>query len=143
MTRRRPEHGTVTVLLVGFLLVLGLLTGAVVDASAAYLRHQELDSLADGAALAAADGAQGARVYEHGLGRSAQIDPAAAVGYVEQYLGSVGASGSYPGITWTVHSTGQSVTVELRAPLHLPLTPPGWDSTSTVTGRASAVVPVS
>lgn len=134
-----PERGTITVLVVGFLVVLGLLTAVVVDASAAYLRRQSVNGLADGAALAAADGAQGAAVYEHGLGERAPLDPLVARAAVAEYLRSTGADRTYPGLSWQVTSTGTTVTVRLSAPLDLPLDPAGWADTTTVVGTGSAV----
>jgi uncharacterized membrane protein len=136
------ERGTVTVLVVGFVVVLGLLTAVVVDASAAYLRRQAVNGLADGAALAAADGAQGADVYENGLGEQAPIDPLVARAAVDQYLRTTGAAATYPGLTWQVTATDTTVTVRLSAPLDLPLDPAGWAETTTVVGTGSAVVEV-
>ncbi len=54
--RKRDERGQTSLLIMGFFVILSLLVGVVVDASAAYLRRQWFISLADGAALAAADG---------------------------------------------------------------------------------------
>ena len=48
----RDERGSITVMSIGFLLLLGTLTVVVVNASAAFLQRQELNNLADGAALA-------------------------------------------------------------------------------------------
>jgi hypothetical protein len=121
----RPEGGTITVLVVGFVVVLGLLTAVVVDASAAYLRRQSVNGLADGAALAAADGARGRAVYERGLGERAPIDPVVARAAVAEYLRSAGAGATYPGLSWQVTATRTAVTVRLSAPLDLPLDPPG------------------
>ena len=53
MTR---EQGSITVLTVGFLVFLSLLTVVVVNASAAFLAQQRLSAVADGAALAASAG---------------------------------------------------------------------------------------
>ena len=75
MSRRTAEEGQTTLLLVGFFLVAVLLVVVVVDASAAYLRRQQLDALADGAALAAADAIAAERIYLGGLGERAGIDP--------------------------------------------------------------------
>lgn len=138
----RREAGQVTLMLVGFFVVLVLLAAVVVDASAAYLRRQSLNSLADGAVLAAADGVRGEQVYTTGLGDRAQVDQAAAVRYVSQYLQLTGAVGRYPGLRWAVHTSGELVSVELAAPLQLPISPPGWDDATTITGEASAVIPV-
>ena len=52
---RKAEEGQMTVLIVGFVLLALLLAAVVMAASAIYLEHKKLLSLADGAALAAAD----------------------------------------------------------------------------------------
>ena len=142
MRWRRSDHGQVTVMIVGFFLVLGLLTAVVVDASAAYLRNQSLNSLADGAALAAVDGIEGEQVYHGDLDDLAELDPELAERYVEQYLIDVGAFEAYPGLERSVELQDDRAVVELTAPLRLPLTPPGWDDSTVITGEASAVVPV-
>ncbi len=72
--KERGERGSVTPLIIGFAVVVALLVAVVVDASAAYLRRQGLNSAADSAALAATDGIQGEEVYTHGLGKRADID---------------------------------------------------------------------
>jgi hypothetical protein len=129
-------------MIVGFFLVLGLLTAVVVDASAAYLRNQSLNSLADGAALAAVDGIAGEQVYRGDLDERAEIDPQLAQRYVDEYLTDVGAFEEYPNLDWSVELRDERAVVEVSAPLRLPLTPPGWDDSTVVTGEASAVVPV-
>lgn len=141
-TSAPAEDGQVTVMVVGFFVVVALMCVVVIDASAAYLRRQQLGSLADGAALAAADGAQGLELYEGGLGDLAEVDAAAAQQHVEQYLAAVGAADEHPGLVASVHTDGTRVTVTLQAPLRLPISPPGWDESTTVAGSASAVVPV-
>ncbi len=142
MTARRGEHGQITLMLVGFFLVLLLLAAVVIDASAAYLRRQSLNSLADGAVLAAADGVQGDQVYTGGLDDLAQVDPAVAQRFVSDYLRRTDALASYPGLQWEVRSSGEAVTVRIVAPLRLPIRPPGWDDGVTISGEASAIVPV-
>lgn len=139
----RDEHGSITPLIIGFALMVGLLVAVVVDASAAYLRRQGLNSLADAAALAATDGLQGDRVYTHGLDERAEIDAATARRYVEDYLRASGAPARYPGLTWAVSTTATTVLVRVAAPLDLPLHVPGVAETATVTGDAAAVVVVS
>lgn len=137
------ERGSITPLIIGFALVVGLLVAVVVDASAAYLRRQGLNSLADAAALAATDGLQGDRVYTEGLDDRAEIDAAAARRYVEQYLRDTGAPARYPGLTWVVSTSATTVVVRVAAPLDLPLRVPGVGESATVTGDAAAVVVVS
>jgi Flp pilus assembly protein TadG len=139
----RDERGSITPLIIGFALVVGLLVAVVVDASAAYLRRQGLNSLADAAALAATDGLQGDRVYTHGLDDRAEIDAAAARRYVEDYLRDSGATARYPGLSWDVSTSATTVLVHVAAPLELPLRVPGIEESATVTGDAAAVVVVS
>ena len=139
----RRERGTASVMIVGLAVVAIMLVGVVVDASAAYLRRSGLDSLADGAALAAADGVQGRQVYEGGLGERAQIDPAVARVYVEQYLRDTGAARRYPGLRYDVDAGVDRVVVQVTAPLDLPITPPGWERRPVIAGTAASFVVVS
>lgn len=140
MTRR--ERGTASVLIVGLFVVAVMLVGVTVDASAAYLRRAGLDSLADGAALAAADGVQGRQVYEGGLGERAEIDPEVARSYVDQYLRDTGAARRYPGLRYQVDARADRVVVQVTAPLDLPITPPGWEHRPVISGTAASFVVV-
>ena len=90
------------VLIVGFALVAIMMVGVVVDASPRRTCAAGLDSLADGAALAAADGVQEPQVYTQGLGETAALDPVAARQQVADYLWEVGAHGAYRELRWTV-----------------------------------------
>jgi len=139
---RRDEDGQTALLIVGFFLVALLLVVVVVDASAAYLRRQQLDAVADGAALAAADGVQGEQVYTGGLGERAQIDPEVARSYVAEYLDRIGAFRRYPGLDYRITTTVDAVEVTVTTPLELPFVPPGWLDEASVTGRAAAFVQV-
>lgn len=139
--RRAPsEPGQTSVLVVGFAAVALMMVAVVVDASAAYLQRQGLDSLADGAALAGADGVQGEHVYTHGLGERAQIDPVAAEQHVAAYLDALGAQARYPGLSYTVGTTADSVVVSVSAPLDLPLRLSGVASVPHVTATAASQV---
>ncbi len=140
---RRDETGSIAPLVIGFLLVIVVLVAVVVDASAAYLRRQDLNALADAAALAATDGLQGEAVYTHGLDERLEIDPATADAFVVAHLRESGALDRYPGLRWVVATSGSTVLVRLRTPLDLPLSVPGVGKSSTVTGTAAAVVAVS
>lgn len=138
----RRESGQTSLLITGLFLVAVLLVVVVVDASAAYLRRQQLDSLADGAALAAVDGLQGEAVYTQGLGERPEIDPVAARAHSSAYLHSLGVHRRYPGLQVRVVTGRDSVRVRLSAPLDLPLVPPGWSDHARVSGHAAAFVTV-
>lgn len=144
--RDRGERGQVTLLITGFATVLLMAMVVVVDASAAYLQRQGLNTLADGAALAGVDaGSHGETFYEGGLGvEQLPVSAAEARAGVASYLGSVGAAGRYPGLSWQVgvDEAGGRVEVRLRAPLDLPLTFPGSPQRAMIGASASAVVTV-
>ncbi len=126
MTR---ERGTVTVMTVGFLMVLGLLTVVVVNSSSAFLERQRLNNLADGAALSAADGLDEAGFYtDHRV----VLDPHEARRLVSDYL-----AGEQVRVVH-VSTDGDAVSVHLERELDLTLTPPGWTSSATIVADATA-----
>jgi putative Flp pilus-assembly TadE/G-like protein len=136
------ERGQVSLLVVGFAILLLLAVGVVVDASAAYLQRQGLDTLADGAALAGADEVRGTAVYEGGLGDElAPLDAAAARAAVHDYFARIGAYDDYPGLSFDVVIRDRSVVVRVTAPLDLPITVEDLTET-TVDARGAAVVEV-
>lgn len=141
-SRTRGETGSVTPLIIGFTAVLLLLVAVVVDASAAFLRRQELDAVADAAALAATDGVQADAVYLHGVGERVAVDPGAAERYVAAYLRSSGAAERFPALAYDVRADGDTVVVRLVADVRLPLRVPGVGSTSRITGTAASVIVV-
>ena len=133
--RRRDERGSVTPLIIGFAVVVAMLVAVVVDASAAYLRRQGLNS--------AADGIQGEQVYTHGLGKRADIDPAAARHYVAEYFASSGIHRRFPGLDYSVETSADTVVVRIVTPMDLPLHVPGVGTDVPVSGTAASVVVVS
>jgi uncharacterized membrane protein len=143
--RRRDERGTALLMIIGFAVVLLMMTAVVTDASAAYLRRQGLDTLADGAALTAADaGASGDEAYGTGLDADLHLDADVARSAVFGYLHRVGAFARYPGLTATVvvDSATQRVIVAVHAPIHLPLHVPGGPKTASVGATSAATVGV-
>ncbi len=140
----RGERGQTTILIVGLAVVLLLTVAVVVDASAAFLRRQGLDTLADGAALAGADaGASGQDVYTEGIdeARLELFGDSARAG-VADYLTRSGARQRFPGLTYSVSVdvSARSVTVVVRTPLQLPFTVPGFGDSTTVSATGSAIV---
>lgn len=135
-------------LIVGLAVVLLMVVGLVVDASAAFLQRQGLDTIADGAALAGADA--GSRNLEalYGAGvtdaqRLVQAETVARAA-VAAYLRDTAAHASYPGLRYTVgfDAVANSVVVEIDAPLDLPLTVPGSPDRAMIGTTGSAVVQV-
>ena len=144
----RDERGQATVMIIGLAMVLLMAAIVAVDASAAFLRRQELDTVADGAALAGADA--GSRnldvLYGEGVASADRLDQAEAVARraVADYLRATGAYAAYPGLTYRVgfDAGRDAVTVRIDAPLDLPLTIPGSPHRPVVGAEGSAVVEV-
>lgn len=137
--RIRTEDGSIAPLIIGFMLVLVMLVGVVSNASAAFLKRQQLNALADGAALAATEGVEGEQVYVHGLGSRARIDPRAARTAVLAHLDAAGVHGLRHQIT----ARDDAVTVRLRAPIDLPFHLGGLGNRVWISGTATGVVTVS
>ena len=123
------ERGTVTVMTIGFLMLLGLLTVVVVNSSAAFLERQRLNNLADGAALAAADGLDEAGFYTD---RDVVLDPNEARRLVSDYLAGENVR------SVSVTTDADTVHVHLERDLELALTPPGWTSRTTIVADATS-----
>jgi uncharacterized membrane protein len=138
----RDEAGQATVMIIGFAVVLAMLMVTVVDASAAYLQRQGLDTLADGAALRGADlGATGSETYSTGVpSEHLELTAATARAAVGAYLVEIGAHRKYHGLTYDVSVGDAGVTVRLRAPLDLPLTIPGSPERASIGAVGSALV---
>ncbi|MGZ5409502.1 MAG: pilus assembly protein TadG-related protein [Aeromicrobium sp.] len=134
----RPEEGTITVMVVGFFVVIGLLAVVVINSSAAFLQRQELNNIADGAALAAADGLREETIYLEGVGEDAPLDPRRARQLVSAYLSATTTDLN----TWSVSTDDDTVHVHLDRSISLPLAPPGWFGTSRVTADAAALLRV-
>ncbi|HEX8779545.1 MAG TPA: pilus assembly protein TadG-related protein [Nocardioides sp.] len=144
MSRVRDERGQTTMLVIAFASLIAVAIALVVDASAAFMQRQGLNSLADGAALYGADqGAVG--VYTGGLPETnldqRRAQASAAVG---EYLARTGAHATYPGIGYTValDPARDTITVRLHAPLDLPLTVPGAPASTVVGAEGTAAVTI-
>lgn len=140
----RDQAGQVSLLIIGMAVVLAMAVAVVVDASAAYLHRQGLDTIADGAALRGADlAATGEETYRGGVpvGRL-DVTAVAARAAVRTYLADIDAQRRYPGLSWSVvvDRAAATVTVRLRAPLDLPLSIPGAPGAAVIGASGSAVV---
>lgn len=143
-TRRHApdEAGQITVMVVLFAVCVLLAVIAVTDISASYLRRQAATSLADGAALAATEGAVAASVYGSGDQGYVAIDQAAAEAAVDRYLSDTGSYAAYPGLHAEVAVVGDTVRVTLTMPFELPVSMPGVRDTTTIHATGSAALPI-
>ncbi|MCW2789439.1 MAG: hypothetical protein JWP56_1742 [Aeromicrobium sp.] len=125
----RREEGQITVMTIGFLLFLGLLAVVVINSSAAFLQRQQLDNIADGAALAAADGLSREDFYRRG---EVTLDAARARRLVGAYVTGPGTR------VVRVAIDADEVHVRLERSVTLAFAPPGWDARTTIVSEATA-----
>ena len=139
--RRRGEDGQMTVLIIGFTVIILLMIVVVTDISKVFLVRRDLDSTADGAVLAAANGL--AAVYaQPGAGGNAAIDPDQAARLTADYLNEVAASNRFDGLDWSVDVEGTTVTVRLTSIADLPFQPPGFPGSADISSESAAIVPI-
>jgi hypothetical protein len=139
--RRRGEDGQMTVLIIGFTVIILLMVVVVTDISKVFLVRRDLDATADGAVLAAANGL--AAVYaQPSAGGNAAIDPDQAARLTADYLNEVAASNRFDGLDWSVDVEGTTVTVRLTSTAALPFQPPGFPGSADVASESAAIVPI-
>ncbi|HZX04234.1 pilus assembly protein TadG-related protein [Kribbella sp.] len=139
--RKRGEDGQMTLLIVGFAVVILLMVVVVTDISKAFLVRRDLDATADGAVLAAANGL--AAVYaQPGAGGNAAIDPDQARRLTADYLDEVAAGNRFDNLDWSVDVEGTTVTVRLTSTTQLPFRPPGFPTSAGVSSESAAIVPI-
>ena len=125
----RREDGQITVMTIGFFVFLGLLAVVVVNSSAAFLQRQQLDNVADGAALAAADGLSRAAFYRRG---EVRLDDAEARRLIGEYV-----AGDDIRVV-AVSTDGDQVHVRLERSVSMAIRPPGWTLRTTIVSEATS-----
>ena len=132
-TIRADDEGTVLLLIVGLVAVVGLLVAVVTDVTALYLQRRDLVSAADGAALAGAQAVDEETIYTQGLPASGPLplDEAAARVAVHEYLSDAGLDGG--SLAVRVETTSTTVSVSLSTTYDLPV---ANTATLGVTGNA-------
>ncbi len=138
--RRGAERGQITLLVIGFAVILLALVAVVVDASQIVLLRRSLASLADGAALSAAQSLAEDALYAGQAGDSLPLDPDGARTAVAAYLRQAGADVALVDVA----VTGDTVSVALAAHADLPLVGAVTEAFAgtTVTARATARSPI-
>jgi hypothetical protein len=107
VSERRGERGSTLPFVLVCWLVAALMAFGAVAASDAFLEQQEVQSICDGAALAAADHADEAAVYASGVGAQLPLSRATAQAAVADQL----AGGRADLDAWSVDTDGVEVTV--------------------------------
>lgn len=118
---RWDDEGTVLLLIVGLVAVVGLLVAVVTDVTALYLVRRDLISAADGAALAGAQAIDEETIYTEGLpaGGPLPLDEDAARAAAHAYLAEAGLAGR--DVSVQVATTPTTVSVSLATGYELPV----------------------
>lgn len=118
--RRQRDDGTVLLLIVGLVAVVGLVVVVVTDVTALYLVRRDLISAADGAALAGAQAVDEETIYTEGLPSTGPLplDEDAARTAVHAYLADAGLAGR--DVRVQVATTPTTVSVSLATAYELP-----------------------
>ncbi len=137
------DDGQVTILVIGFAVVLLLLTVVVMGVTAVYVGERKLQVLADNAALAAADTFVALEPGTGGAPPVTLLDNDAVAGAATAYLDTVSAWAGTPGLALaapTGSPDGRTAEVSLAAVVHPPvvnlLVPDGIPITATSEARA-------
>ena len=137
------DDGQVTILVIGFAVVLLLLTVVVMGVTAVYVGERKLQVLADNAALAAADTFVALEPGTGGAPPVTVLDDDAVAGAATAYLDTVSAWAGTPGLALaapTGSPDGRTAEVTLSAVVHPPvvnlLVPDGIPITATSEARA-------
>lgn len=141
---RCEEDGQLLLLVLAYAVIAGLLVTVVVDVSQAYLYRRSLLAAADAAALSAANQPDLARVYT-GEGSALPLSEQRSRAAVTQYVQDGELPARFDDFeVFDVDSDGVSVTVTLRAVVHLPfvnLVSSRWRGGYPVQARATARSP--
>lgn len=137
------EHGSVTVFGLGFCVILLLALAGVAATSSVYLARRSLASVADGAAVAAADAIRDTDVLAGLPADRIGLDGSAAAAAVEDSIAESGAPSRFVAFAWDagLADGGRTVVVIVRASAPIPLATSlfGVRKQVTVRARATAV----
>jgi hypothetical protein len=114
-----PEAGSTLPFVLVCWLVAALMVFGAIAASDAFLEQQEVQSLCDGAALAAADQVDEAIAYAVGVGAELPLTRAAAQAAVADQLADAGVELD----AWSAETDGAEVTVRCTRSVHIAF---GW-----------------
>lgn len=108
--RGTGDDGTILVLTLGFVGILLVMVGVVVDVSSVVLAKRGVASAADGAAVSAAQALDVGALYERGLGEQVPLAYADADSRVQAY--AAGARTGQPGLQLSLALDGDTAVVE-------------------------------
>lgn len=135
------EDGTVLTLALGGVLLVLVVVLTLADASSLFMRRMALGTVADNAAIAAANAVDVEALYERGIGSTLALDPLTAAQLARASI----AQASDPQLADVrlddVRVDGDGVTVVVSAAVPTPLGPITGDRDVRIRASASAILP--
>lgn len=118
--RRQTEQGQMTIMILGFGVVILLLITSVIAASQVFVQQRAIHSAADGAALAGTDGIDPSSIYTGGVGDEVELDEGAAQTAVDDYLAQLARQGERENLGCGAEVAGDTVTVHCSEVVPIP-----------------------
>jgi hypothetical protein len=142
MERLRSDDGQITLLIIGFVMIVVLAVGVVSNASKAFVYRRSLASWADGAAIAAAQNAAEDVLYAGPPVDELPVAESEARRVVDEYVARNGLARRFDNlrVTVAVDPTANTVTVEFSVRVPLVLT--GDNAGVPVSAAATAIAPL-
>jgi uncharacterized membrane protein len=140
--RRSHDDGQITLMIIGFVMIVVLLVGVIANASKAFVYRRSLASWADGAAVAAAQNVAEEVVYAGPALEDLPISADGARGAVAGYVVRHGLAERFEEFdsSVVVDPTAATVTVAFRA--RMPFALAGEVGGITITAEATATAPL-
>lgn len=136
----KDDKGSILVLGVGLSVICIALITTLVNVSTIWIARNTLDSVADGAALAAVQAVDTRSVYTNGLGSALRLNRAQARIKARQYVSRANVQGDvHNARIVSMQVTGQTVAVTLASDIQLPFGYLATTQTVAATSRAHAI----
>ena len=136
----KDDNGSILVLGIGLGIIAITLVTTLVNISTVWIARNNLDSVADGAALAAVQAVDTRNVYTQGLGSSLRLNSAQARSRAVSYINKAASRGDIHRPRITAMTVGaQSVSITLTADVQVPFGYLASTRIVTASSRANAI----
>ena len=142
MPRRGRDDGQITLMIIGFVMIIVLAVGVVANASKAFVYRRSLASWADGAAIAAAQSVAEDVVYAGETVEVLPISAADARRVVDEYVTRNGLADRFDDLSVAVGVDPAAATVTVEFGVRVPLVLSGDAAGIPVSAAATATAPL-
>lgn len=136
----KKDEGSILVLGAGLSVIAIAMITTLVNISTLWIARNALDSVADGAAIAAVQAIDTRTIYTEGLGQSLRINGTASRARAQMYVNKANTQGELHSIRITAITVGaQSVSITLASDIQLPFGYLAATKSVSASSRANAV----